>query len=237
MLRNKLCTAFLVLAALAGAGAPVFADPPPRFSVSDAFLPGSFYLADTGRHFCAMTQTPGTAYNLSGATQNAFSATAAMWTITNTTTAAVGTRIYPERAFVLITTAGTGATRAEVAIAIDSTSRYASGGTSQVVKNVNMDSTTVSSIATVFGGDIVAAAASGSVRYTARATVSSAATAIGQMYSIVFGGGNSVTPEGGRMLVLPPIVIGPGGTGLVHLWFPGLSAQPTGELMVCWNEK
>lgn len=210
---------------------------PPRLSTADSAFTGAQRISDTGNYFCAETQTPGTAYNLSGATQNAFLATQAIWTVTNGATAAQGTRIYLDRAIVSLATAGTGATRTEMAIAIDDVARYSSGGTAQIVKNTNMDSTSLASIATVFGGDITAAAAGANVRYTARSVLSTSATAVGQGYAITFGGGFVTTPENGRMTALPPVVVGPGDVALVHLWFPGLSAQPTGELMICWLEK
>lgn len=214
----------------------VLADPPARLSQGTTGLLGGPFPADLGLYFCAMTATPGTAYTLTGATQNAFAATTAIATIVNTADVASGIRIYPDVVRITFATAGTGGTRFEAALALDSTNRYSSGGTVLPVASANMDMLTVASRGSVHGGDITASAASGAVRYVGRTTVSTAIPVAGETYLIPFGviTQNTATQKVGT---LPAVAIGPGQSAVVHAWLPGQSAAPTGEVQLCYWEK
>lgn len=225
---------FLLLITL-GLGSVVEAQNPPR--VVNSALSGSAWtrFADDGTHFCAMTQTPGTAYNLSAAAQASFSATQAMWTLRNAATAAQGTRIYPVLAKIIYATAGTGGTRVEVAVALDDATRFSAGGTAVSIKNTNQDVTTAS-IATVNAGDLTANAAGANVRYVGRATLSTAIPAVGETYTINFGYPVDASHIG-KSASLPAVVIGPTQSMVIHEWSPSQSATPTGELLLCWIER
>lgn len=226
-----------VVAALSVCVSPVFAQNPARTSYAELVSVGAQRFSDNGWYFCAMSQTPGTAYNLSGATQNAFLATQALWTLKNTAATATGTRIYPQLAKIVFATGGTAGTRVEMAVALDDVTRYSSGGTAVSIKNVSMDTTTAPlTVATVNAGDITAAAAGANVRYVARSTLSTAIPAAGETFSINFGfpSESSVVL---RSASFPPVVIGPGQSMVIHEWSPSQSATPTGELLLCWVER
>lgn len=235
MKRLSVTIAFIV-AAVSGVS-PVFAQNPARTSYVELVGIGTQRFSDNGWYFCAMSQTPGTAYNLSAAAQSSFLATQALWTLKNTSATATGTRIYPQLAKIVYATGGTAGTRVEVAVALDDVTRYSSGGTAVSIKNVNMDTTTAPlTVATVNAGDITAAAAGANVRYVARSTLSTAIPGAGETFTIDFGFPFSqpITAKGAS---LPPVVIGPGQSMVIHEWSPSQSATPTGELLLCWVER
>lgn len=231
----KKCLAVLMLVLMAPL---LWAQNVPRTSYQELTAVGPQRFVDNGWYFCGMTQTPGTAYNLSAAAQASFLATQAMWTLKNTATVASGTRIFPQLAKIVFATAGTAGTRVEIAIAVDDVTRFSSGGTAQSIKNVNMDTTTFpTTIAALNAGDITAAAAGANVRYVARATLSTSIPAVGETYSLDFGNLSNQTATANKSASLPPISIGPGQSMIVHEWSPSQSGTPTGELLMCWIER
>ncbi|MGH8896329.1 MAG: hypothetical protein ACRDZ4_04725 [Egibacteraceae bacterium] len=198
------------------------------------FGPVLYPLANEGQYFSAMTVTPGTAYTLTAAAQNAFSATQALWVLRNTD-AEGAKRVFVDHARIVFATAGTAGTRVEVAIAIDNINRYSSGGTAQTIANVNMDSATAT-VAAINAGAVTAAAVSGAVRYIYRGTLSTAIPAVGETHYLDFGGKIHSTHVN-KTLCVGPVVLGGGDSLVVHLWLPSQSAAPTGELQMAWWER
>lgn len=228
-MRRLLCLTLLLAAGPAFAQIP--RNPP---QVLEAV--GTHRFADDGNYFCAMTATPGTAYNLTGATQNAFLATQAVWVLRNTASGAVANvQVYPDIAKIVFATPGTAGTRVEIATSIDSTNRFSSGGTAQTISNVHMGSS-LATVAAINAGDVTASAASGAVRYIHRATLSTAIPAAGETMGINFGG-TTFNTYVNRIASHPPVVLATGHSMVVHIWLPSQSAQPTGELMMCWWER
>lgn len=180
-----------------------------------------------GSYFVAQTATPGTAYNLTGATQTAWVATTPTLTVFNGA-AAGGAFLVPDFLQIQFATPGTGGTRVEGAIVTDTITRRSSGGTLLTSYNVRSDSAYGASPAVVYGGDITAVAAS-APKYVARFGLSTAIPAAGETYRIEFGApvASSVTTKTARV---SPIVIPPQASLVVYLWLPTQSAQPTGEV-------
>jgi len=202
---------------------------------------GRYGMADEGTYFTAQTATPGTAYALTAAAQTAFSATAsAVYTIRNND-GEDQERIYLDWIKIQPITAGTAATRIEIAVTIDNIARYSSGGTALTVYNPNMDAATATISTSVFAGAITSAAASGSVRYVCRGILKTAIPAVGDQYMVRFGADNLTPGIVGAthppVANCPPAVLGGGDTLLAHIWLPSQSAAPTGEVSAGWWER
>jgi hypothetical protein len=199
---------------------------------------GTYGLADEGSYFYASTATPGTAYNLTGATQTAFVATTPTFVVKNND-AEGAKRLFVDYVRVQITTGGTAGTRVEGAAVVDNISRYSSGGTALTVYSTNMDSATATISAQSFGGAITALAASGNVRYACRFALKLAIPAVGDSMMVNFGQLESVgtVASGEPRASCPPIVLGGGDTFLMYLWLPGQTATGTGEVTAAWWER
>jgi hypothetical protein len=229
---------WILICALFGPAMPQVEAQTARLSQTEMIDVSADRFADAGQYFCAMTQTPGTAYNLTGATQNAFLATQALWVVANTAQAADKRRIYLDLAKIVFATGGTAGTSFQLSAALDNGNRYSSGGTAQTVFSTNMALSVAQtpSIASVRGGDITTTAATGAVRYVSRSTVSSTIPAAGETYVIDFGSIAHNTHIS-KMTTVPPLVIGAGQSVVVHAWLPSQTATPTGELLICWRER
>lgn len=213
------------------------------------FTQGTYPLADEGAYFTAVNPTPGT--GIIHALTTSWSATAALFCLRNTDSAG-GKRLYLDYVKLLtISTAPTGTTSVRLAVTIDSTNRYSSGGTSITPKSVNMD-VAPASIAALNFGAVVAAAASANVRDIAReAQPPRAAPALvsgdtffynfGQVTSESVGAIGSATPATAPSCftaALPPVVIGPGHSLLFHHYYPGAATTaPTFEFEIAWWER
>jgi hypothetical protein len=192
-------------------------------------------LADEGSYFAAMTATPSTAYNLTGATQTAFVATTPTILIFNNELANSYKRYYLDTARICWVAAPTAPTAVHGCVIVDTGNRYSSGGTALVVANVN-DDDSKSSLATVYGGAITAVAASANVRYLHRFTLSSAIPAAGETYELAFGE-QSLMTSAQKGAAVGPVVIGPQQSALIYLWLPSQTATGTGELSLDWWER
>lgn len=199
---------------------------------------GTYGLADEGTYFHATTATPGTAYSLTGATQTAFVATTPTFTVKNND-AEGAKRLFIDYVRIQWTTGGTAGTRVEGAAVIDNISRYSSGGTALNVYNVNMDSSSATISAQVFGGAITAVAASGNVRYSCRFALKLAIPAVGDSMMINFGQLEALgtVASGEPRASCPPAIVGGGDTFLLYLWLPGQTATGTGEVTAAWWER
>ena len=212
---------------------------------------GTYGLADEGSYFKATNATPGT--GIIHALTTAFSATAGIFCLRNTD-AEGAKRIYLDY-FRLVTGATaigmTAATSIEMAVTVDNTNRYSSGGTAITPVNSNMDSSNAT-IASLTFGAVVLAAASGSVRLLARAAFArraAPAMVTGDQFLFEFGQGaaHSVSVVGAAApataaaafsQTLGPVIIGGGDSINFHLWYPaGATTAPTFEFELGWWER
>jgi hypothetical protein len=210
-----------------------------------------YCLADEGSYFKAGNATIGT--GIIHALTAAWSATAALFCLRNTD-AEGAKRIYLD--FVRLVTGATAigmtaATSIEMAVTIDNTNRYSSGGTSITPANANMDSATATIAALNFGA-VVLSAASGSVRQVARgafARRAAPAMVTGDQLLFAFGddAGQTLDVAGAAAPATAatafrmgsgPIVIGGGDSLNFHLWYPaGATTAPTYEFEIGWWER
>jgi hypothetical protein len=163
--------------------------------------------------------------------QVAFSDTANIAFIIVNGASAGGKRIIMDYILVRITAAGTTTTSSEAAFEVDPSNRYSSGGTSLTVANVTTDSTQASVTSQVRHGAITAAAAGGSRKWLWQRIIRRAAAPVwivNDQVHFSFGspgayihGANviSSTDANGTAYTwpVPPAVIGPGGSGLLHI--------------------
>lgn len=212
---------------------------------------GTYGLADEGCYFNAVNATPGT--GIIHALTTAFSSTAALFCLRNTD-AEGAKRLYLD--YVRLTTgataiAMTAATSIELAVTIDNTNRYSSGGTALTPVNANMDSSGAT-IASLTFGAVVLAAASGSVRTITRAALprrAAPAMVTGDQFLFNFGcvdapaisvAGAAAPATAATQFYCPlgPVVIGGGDSINFHLWYPsGATTAPTYEVELGWYER
>lgn len=186
---------------------------------------GAYPLALEGSYSIFMTETPGTAYALSGATQTAWVATTPTVLVDN---AGTDKSFIPDFVNITFATAGVAGTRVEVAVVLDTNGpRYSSGGTALVDAAANGD-TPLTGDLVVYAGAITAAAAV-SPTYVGRGCLSAAIPAIGETYQIEFGKAISGS-KADKILRLPPIVVPPDASLLIYTWSPSQSTAPTGEI-------
>lgn len=186
---------------------------------------GMYPFAVEGSYSVFQTETPGTAYALSGATQTAWVATTPTVLVDNTGTSK---SFVPDFVNITFATAGVAGTRVEVAVVLDTNGpRYSSGGTVLVDAAAN-GSTPITSSLVVYGGAITALAAVAPT-YVGRGCVSAAIPAIGETYQLEFG--NTIPgSKTDKILRLPPIVVPPDASLLIYTWSPSQSTAPTGEI-------
>jgi hypothetical protein len=151
-------------------------------------------------------------------------------------------RLYIDAIELLVTAAGVTATATQakmLAIVLDGISRYTSGGSNLTpnIVNPNMDLAARQSIASVYFGNLTAVAASANARTVIGqrmvrlpVTATTAPDVINDRVRLEFGSVESITTAvigstgalqanvTQEVLKLPPVVIGPGQTLLMHLW-------------------
>lgn len=203
---------------------------------------GLYGIADEGSMYRAMEQVPGTAR--AAAITASFSATAALIALQNND-AANGKRIYLDYIRLICTVAPASAVSLEFALAIDTTNRYSSGGTALTPVNPNSDIAAAGSIAVVHYGAVVAAAASGNVRYLSRITARKVIPVAGDEFFINCGSQDS--PNSSALngtaptrygIPTGPIMVGPTGTILLHMWAPSnVTTAGSYELEMGWWER
>ena len=212
---------------------------------------GTYGLADEGSYFKATNATPGT--GIIHALTTAFSATAGLFCLRNTDGEGAK-RIYLDylRLVTGATAIGmTAATSIEMAVTVDNTNRYSSGGTAITPVNANMDSAGATVAGLTFGA-VVLAAASGSVRLLARAAFArraAPAMVTGDQFMFHFGeiSPQSINVSGAALpstasaahgVGLGPVIIGGGDSINFHLWYPaGATTAPTFEFELGWWER
>lgn len=163
--------------------------------------------------------------------QTTFSDTANVPFIIVNGASAGGKRIVMDYITVRITAAGSTTTSSEAAFEIDPANRYSSGGTSLTVANATTDVTTATVASQVRYAAITATAAGGSRKWLWQRIIRKAAAPawiVHDQVHFAFGapgvlvhGANliSSTDANGTVLTfpVPPAVIGPGGSGLLHI--------------------
>lgn len=145
----------------------------------------------------------------------------------------------------IATAAGTAGASVQFAVTIDSGNRYSSGGTNLTanIVNPNMDAPTRSSVANVYAGNVTAAAATAAARTVVGNRFCKAAIPVaGDTYSVNFGGVEGVQAIGVSTVVfssnnVPPVIIGPNQSALVHLWLPSQSAASSYAPELSWFER
>lgn len=210
---------------------------------------GTYPLADEGAYFTAVNPTPGT--GIIHALTTAWSATAALFCLRNTDSEGAK-RIYLDYVKLLcIGTAPTATTSIRLAVTLDNTNRYSSGGTSITPKNVNMDSSQAT-VANLNFGAVVLTAASGSVRDIARESQpprAAPALVSGDTFFFNFGqvSAESLATVGAAApatapaqftSAMPPAIIGGGDSLNFHLYYPAAATTaPTYEFEIAWWER
>lgn len=210
---------------------------PPQAQVDE----GAYFVANNAQTGVAMTTTTG------------FDATKPFLLIQNND-AAGGKRIILDYAALVTTAAGSaasGLTLIQAALYIDDNKRYSSGGTALTGKCSNM-TVAPTSIAQVYAGAVVAAAAGANVRAlaglrTVRPTVSgTVADVVGETKQFLFRGSDRA-PQGSITIAnaniipvgLPPVVIGPQQSALLYLFYAAggtpVAASYAPEL--AWTER
>jgi hypothetical protein len=227
---------------------------PPRFDrfggvFTQPRVRKSHLLADEGSYFVANSAQTGLATSLLGTT---FSQTSlSPFLVIQNTDSVGGKRIYVDYIDLVTTAAGVaaaGLTFIALAITSDSTLRYSSASTingsstsGALIVSPNQDISTAKSVAQIFAGPIILTAASSAARQicgqrTLRPTASAtAADVIGEEKILNFGGVEggmyatyaTLTAINSSEKPLPPFIIGPQQSGILHLWSPG-AALTTG---------
>ncbi len=197
------------------------------------FLGPLMSAADTGNYFHASTNTPGTAYTLTGATQTGFVATTPTFVMTN---GSASVKVYPDYVRFNMATAGTAGTRIEAVVVIDSAARYSSGGTALTAYNTNMNSAIASVVTPIEAGAVTATAAT-APRYVCRGVLKTAIPAAGDTYLIKFSSDSDSGTTIQQAISCPAVVLGQNQSLLVYTWLPSQSAAPTGEVTGAWLER
>jgi hypothetical protein len=141
-----------------------------------------------------------------------------------------GKLIYPDYIRLTCTGAGTNGASLRISAKIDSIARYTSGSTATVgPKNANMNSGQTT-IALLYAGPLVAAAAGSAQRLLGQVLARMAIPVIGDEFVLKFGGAApqpSIAKNGTAPTIyvinLPPCILGGGDSLLIHLWLPSQS--------------
>jgi hypothetical protein len=206
---------------------------------SNIRVPTKHVLADEGSYFTANNAQTGVA---TAAAPTSYSATNPFVMIANTASPSVpnSPRIYIDYLTLLATAAGTGGASLQVAIYIDNIQRYTSGGTA--LTPVKANSAGNASVAQIYAGNITAAAAGLQARtIVGNRYLKGAIPVAGDTYTLQSGSVDAVTTFGVSTILfslqnIPPVVINPGETALVHLWLPSQAGASSYAPELSWWE-
>lgn len=201
-------------------------------------------LADEGSYFVTNNAQTGLA---TAAAPVAFSATNPFLIIYNKSTPSddFNLRIYLDYAMLLATAAGTAAANVQIAVTLDRGNRYVSGGTEITASNVVTGPSNASggSIARVYAGNLTASAASSSARtVVGNRYLKGAIPVIGDEYTMRFGSAScpesiTISTIMKAVVNLPPVIVGPDESALIHLWFTSQSAASSYAPELGWWER
>lgn len=203
-------------------------------------------LVDEGSYFAVNSAQTGIA---TAAAPTVFSATNPFLVIYNACDPSddFALRYYLDYAMLLATATGTGATSIQFAITLDTGNRYTSGGTDLTSSVKSCGPTSMGSLARVYAGNLTASAATSSAKTIIGNRVMKTATApaptVNDQYVVRFG--SPSVPDmaslagTGTLSVnsLPPVIIGPNQSALIHLWFPAQSAASSFAPEMAWWER
>jgi hypothetical protein len=150
-------------------------------------------------------------------------------------------RIYLDYIYIQVITAGANGTSDNWAAECDTgATRYSSGGSALTTVNPNMQSS-ATSLCTVYGGAVTAAAATTSQRKMGHGVFRPAIAVTGDKYLFKFGADpmeNNVVATATTHHVVPmaPVVLGPTDQFLLHLYAPAQDAAAVYKLQAAWWE-
>jgi len=192
--------------------------------------------------FSAINAAPGTA--IAGAITDAFSATAALFTMRNANLR--GLTIALKRLRLVCAVAPASATSFTVAFSVDSKTRYSSGGTLIVPKPLDSGFPLDTFATDVYFGAVVLNTASEKVKYLDYIRMRHAIPVVGDQYDINFGAPpcaasamvlNGTNPQT-MSYTTGDIIIKPGDTFSVHAFYPSNAVTaPQFEFSALWDEK
>lgn len=199
-------------------------------------------LVDEGSYFVTNNGQTGIA---NAAAPTAFSATNPFLLIFNGSNPSddFASRLYLDYFTLLATAAGTGGTSVQFAITKDLGNRYTSGGTDLTPGIANIGPTSIGSLTRAYAGNITAAAATGNVKtIIGNRWFKGAIPVIGDEYTARFGAPStpdmiSISTILTNVKNLPPVVIGPNESLLIHLWLPAQSAASSYAPEFGWWER
>lgn len=197
----------------------------------DGIVPTKHLLADEGCYYTAC-MTPSQAALAFGII-SAFSDTSALMVIGNGNSPG-GNRIYLDYLKMTFSVAPASSTAAFMAIKIDSGARTPTAGQVKIAQqNVNTDLAMASQASIWFptGGAVITvpAVTAGARLVVGNLALRNALPTVNDEYTVTFGGVDRGETEFSvvatataikRTLYAPPAVIGGGGFGLIHVWFP-----------------
>ena len=193
--------------------------------------------ADAGQYFTSSNPTPGTALNTIAA-QATLADTAPFFTIQTSTKSVVLDFLR-----VICAAPGTAGTALRWAVKTDGLKTNPTGGTTLTPVNTNTAGQAAASAA--FGGPLVAAAATGTVRLVDHGLVRPVIPVVGDVYLWKFG---VATQDPAAALITsgtaitattfspPAVVVGPNSTFQFHLWLPSQSAASSFEIVCGFAE-
>ena len=200
-------------------------------------------LADEGSYFTTNNAQTGLA---TAAAPTAFSSTNPFILIYNASAPSddFALRYYIDQLVLCCTAAGTAATSIQLAITLDRGNRYSSGGTDLTsgIRNVTQ-AVSRASAARIYAGNITASAATANARtVVGNRFLKGAIGVAGDTYTIAPGSGDMGTTISASTSVystnnVPPLVLGPDESMLIHLWFPAQSAASSYLPEVTWYER
>lgn len=202
-------------------------------------------LAAEGTYFRACNPTMGTGIATNVTTS--FSDSSAIAIIQNLANS--GKSIYMDYLRLICTAAGTGATSFQIAIVLDPTNRYISGGTAVFGTNCNTGFSTFTNNAITFGAVSTTNTDVNYKRQASRLTLKTQAApcmVVGDQYLINFAANESPSgPNGGAVAAQYGTNLGANCLAsqsithslIVHAWWPGLSVAPSFEFEAGWWER
>lgn len=200
-------------------------------------------LADEGSYFTVNNAQTGLA---TAAAPTAFSATNPFILVYNTCgpTDDFAMRAYLDYLTLVCTAIGTAAASVQFAITLDRGNRYSSGGT-ELTSQIRAPSqvTSLASTMRIYGGNITATAATANARtVVGNRYMKGAIPVVGDTYTTRFGTTDNPDMIGVSTIVftmnnVPPILLGPDESALIHLWFPSQSAASSYVPEFSWWER
>lgn len=199
-------------------------------------------LVDEGSYFVTNNAQTGLA---TAAAPTAFSATNPFLLIYNQGRPSddFAPRLYLDYLALLATAPGTAGTSLQCAITRDSGNRFSSGGTEITANIANTGPTSIGALARIWAGNITATAAGGNAKtLIGNRFLSGSIPVIGDEYTLRFGAAGvpdivSISTIKSITKNMPPIVIGPDESLLVHLWLPAQSAASSFAPELGWWER